>query len=67
MLRLQSALTQIDAFAARLFPETNVQTKHAIRVRKETPVTANCIPHRRRRMRRPLTSNSADVPLSTWF
>ena len=67
MFRLQSAINQADALTTRLFSETKVPTKHTSISRKETPVTANCIPNRRRRTRRQFATGSGDVMRSTWF
>ena len=67
MFRLQSAINQADAFAARLFSETKVQTSHISVSRTETPVTASCIPNRRRRTRRQFAPGSGEVLRSTWF
>lgn len=67
MFRLQSALTQADALAARFLSETKVRTKHTSVSRKCAPVTENCIPSRRRRTRRQLATGSGEPLRSTWF
>ena len=67
MLRLQTALSQVDAIAARFFSEVEAQPCYAHVSQNEAPVTASCIPSRRRRARRPLATGSGEPLRSTWF
>jgi len=67
MLRLKSVLSHADALAARLLSDTSARTNYAYISLKEAPVTANCIPNRRRRSRRQLATGSGEVLRSTWF
>lgn len=66
MLRLQSAITQADALAARLFSQ--LESRRPVYVTQQTlPVTETCVPARRRRTRRQPVSGTSEPLRSTWF
>ena len=66
MFRLQTALNQADAFAARLFPK--MDTPQPVYVTRQTlPVTDSCVPARRRRARRQAATGTSEPLRSTWF
>jgi hypothetical protein len=67
MFRLQTALSQVDALAARLFSEASPQPCYAYVSQNEAPVTASCVPSRRRRVRRQLAAGPGETLRSTWF
>ena len=66
MLRLQSAITQADALAARLFSQ--MESRRPVHVTQQTlPVTESCVPARRRRTRRQTATGPSEPLRSTWF
>jgi len=66
MFRLQSAITQVDALAARLFSQTDARNPVYL-TRQTLPVTDSCVPARRRRARRQPATGTSEVLRSTWF
>lgn len=67
MFRLQSAITHIDSFLSRLFQILKSDGNYTPASSHPIPVTVDCVPNRRRRVRRSAVTSAGEPLRSTWF
>ena len=67
MFRLNTALTQSDALATRLYNALPLRKAVPVATGVNLRVTETCVPLRRNRKRRAATYSSPEAVRTTWF